>query len=305
MKNLLRNFVRTIISIVLTQESGNTIHATLFKFKNKNKWIFRLFYGTANDEEIFNNILKKLDKKFDILMIHSSFDGMMPMYNGNPTKLLSLIISHCKQNNITLAMPTFFGGSNLQAKEHYEKGDQIFNVKKTASQIGLLTELFRITQNVKRSIHPTHSICALGPLADQLIKNHHLADTTFGEGTPFGEMIKYKTLILGVGTKSDHALTQIHSVEDIMKGNYPIQLYSDTLPVTCVDEFGNTLKYNLRIKNPEYVIDQKSFYQILKSIKIMDWTYKGIPFFLTQADAVTKAFVDAAKNGQTMYKKRK
>lgn len=289
----------------MTQESGNTIHAALFKFKNKNKRVFRLIFGTAADNEIFENILHKLDRKFEILMIHSSFDGMLPMYTGNLSKLLSLIISYCKQNNITLAMPTFFGGTNLQAKEYYEKGNQIFNVKKTASQIGLLTEIFRTTKNVKRSIHPTHSISAVGPLADQLIKNHHLADTTFGEGTPFYEMIKYKTVILGIGTKSDQALTQIHSVEDIMKGNYPIQLYSDILPVTCIDEFGNKLQYNLRIKNPEYVIDRKSFYRILKRIKILEWTYKGIPFFLTQADAVTKAFVDAAKNGQTMYKKRK
>jgi len=305
MKNLLRNFVRSVISIVLTQESGNTIHATLFKFKNKNKWIFRLFYGAANDEEIFNNILKKLDKKFDILMIHSSLDGMMPMYTGNLSKLLSMLLSYCEQNNITLAMPTFFGGTNLQAKEYYEKGDQIFNVKRTASQIGLLTELFRITQNVKRSIHPTHSICAVGPLADQLIKNHHLADTTFGEGTPFGKMIKYKTLILGIGTKSQHSVTQIHAAEDIMGSNYPIMLYSNTIPVTCVDELGNNIVYNLRTKAPEYIFDRKSFFRISKSIKIMEWTYKGIPFFLTQADAVTKAFVDAAKNGQTMYKKRK
>ncbi len=202
-------------------------------------------------------------------------------------------------------MPTFFGGSNLQAKEYYEKGNQIFNVKKTASQIGLLTELFRITQNVKRSIHPTHSVCASGPLAEELTKHHHLSGTTFGDGTPFGEMIKYKTLILGIGTKSQHSVTQIHAAEDIMGSNYPIMLYSNTIPVTCVDELGNNIVYNLRTKAPEYIFDRKSFFRILKSIKIMEWTYKGIPFFLTQADAVTKAFVDAAKNGQTMYKKRK
>ena len=92
MKNYLYNFFRIIISIVLTQESGNTIHASLFKFKNKHKWIFRLIYGTANDEEIFNNITQKLDGKFDILMIHSSFNNMIPMYTGNLIKLLSKII---------------------------------------------------------------------------------------------------------------------------------------------------------------------------------------------------------------------
>ena len=304
MKNFLYNFARIVISFVLTQESGNTVHASLFKFKNKYKWIPRLIYGTANDEDIFNNILQKLDGKFEILMIHSSFNSMIPMYTGNLSKLLSKIITYCEQNNITLAMPSFFVGSNFQAKKYYENGNNIFNVNKTASEIGLLTELFRITRNVKRSIHPTHSICALGKLADALIKNHHLSETTCGEGTPFGEMIKYKTMILGIGTKSDNALTQIHSAEDIMKSNYPIALYSDFIPVKCVDELGNTLIYNLRVKNPEYIIDRKSFYRILKRMKIREWTYKGIPFFITRADVVTETLIEAAKSGQIIYKKK-
>lgn len=305
MKNFFYNFVRKVISILLTQETGNTIHVSLFKFKNRHKWISRLLYGTANDEEIFNNILQKLDGKFEILMIHSSFNGMIPMYTGNLSKLLYMILSYCKQNNVTLAMPTFFLGSNYQAKEHYKSGKHVFDVRKTVSEMGMLSELFRRTPNVKRSIHPTHSICALGPLADKLTRNHHLADTTFGEGTPFEEMIKYGTMILGIGTKSDQALTQIHSVEDIMKSKFPIPLYSDILPVTCFDELGNTLIYSLRIKNPEYTIDPKSFREILKRTKKMDWTYKGIPFFLTQANVVTETFVEAAGNGKTIYKKRK
>ena len=244
MKISLNNIIRKAISIVLTQESGNTINASLYKFKNKHKWIFRLIYGTANDEEIFNNFLQKLDGKFDILMVHSSLNDMVPMYTGSLNKLLSLLLSYCKQNNITLAMPTFFSGSNWEAKEYYENGKHIFNVKKTFSQMGMLSELFRRTPNVKRSIHPTHSICALGPLADELTRNHHLADSTFGEGTPFGEVIKYRTIILGIGTKSPQPLTQVNSAPDIMKNEFPIDLYSEIIPVTCVDETGN--KYNLQ-----------------------------------------------------------
>lgn len=304
MKNLFRNFVREVISMVLTQEPGNTTHAATLKFKNKNKWIFRLIYGSANDEEIFNNILKKLDGKIEILMIHSSFNDMIPMYTGNLSKLLSMLLAYCQKTNITVAMPTFFLGSSFQAKEQYESGKHLFDVRKTGSEMGLLSEIFRRTQDVKRSIHPTHSICALGPLADKLTRNHHLMETTFGEGTPFEEMTKYRTMILGIGA-GRLALTQIHTTEDIMKSSYPIRLYSDTIPVSCVDEFGNRLVYNLHIKNPDYTIDLKSFRKILNDTKIIEWTYKGIPFFLTQAKIVTETLIEAAKNGQTIYKKRK
>ena len=50
-------------------------------------------------------------------------------------------------------------------------------------------------------------------------------------------------------------------------------------------------------------IDLKSFRKILKKMKIMEWTYKGIPFFLTQADVVTETLIEAARNGQTIYKR--
>jgi len=304
MKKFLSNFLRQVISIILTQESGNKINASLYKFKNKHKWIYRLIYGTANDEEIFSNILQKLEGKFDILMVHSSLNDMVPMYTGSLNKLLSIILSYCKKNNITLAMPTFFSGSNWVAKEYYENGKHIFNVRKTFSQMGMLSELFRRTPNVRRSIHPTHSICALGPLADELTRNHHQADTTFGEGTPFGEVIKYRTFILGIGTKSPQPLTQVNSAPDIMKSEFPINLYSDIIPVTCVDEIGNTLIYNLRIRKREFIIDRKTVKKIVKS-NVIEWTYKGIPFLLAQADVITKTIIEAARKGQTIYKMRK
>ncbi len=302
MKNFLKNFFRIVISIVLTQEKGNTIYASLYKFKNKYKGIYRLIYGKAEDEEIFEFISEKLNGKFDILMIHNSLNDMIPMYTGNPGKLLSMIIAYCQQNNITLAMPTLFDGSNIQARKYYENGKNIFDVRKTFSETGLLSEMFRRTKGVKRSIHPTHSVCALGPLADEITRNHHLAGTTCGEGTPFGEMIKFRTMILGIGAKAD-SLTQVHSTEDIMKDKFPIPLFTDSLSVNCLDESGNTIIYKLRIKNPEYVINAGSFRRIIKRGKIAKWTYKGIPFFLTQADDVTKTFIEAARNGETIYRK--
>ena len=237
-------------------------------------------------------------------MIHSSLNNMMPMYVGNPGNLLSLIITYCKQNNITLAMPALFDRSNAEAKKHYENGKNIFDVRKTISETGLLSEMFRRTKDVKRSVHPTHSVCALGPLADELTKDHHLSTTTCGEGTPFGKMIHYRTMILGLGAKVD-SLTQVHSAEDILKDKFPISLFTGTIPVTCIDESGNTIIKNLKIKNPQYVIDTKSSYRILKRMKLIRWTYKGIPFFLTEAGVVTKTFIEAARNGKTIYKKIK
>ena len=304
MKNIIINILRKTVSIVLTQEIGNTISESFYKFKNKNSWVFRLIYGKASDEEIFKNILQKLDFKYDILMLHSSLNNMVPMYIGDINKLLKMVLTYCEQNNITLAMPTFFSGSNWEAREFYESGKHVFNVRKTFSQMGMLSELFRRTAKVKRSLHPTHSICALGPLADELTKNHHLSDTTFGEGTPFVTMIKYKTIILGIGTKSPQPLTIVNVAPDIMKSEFPLALYSEQIPVTCIDETGNTIIYKLNIRQQNYKIHRKTVKKIVKK-KVLEWTYKGIPLLIAHADEVNDSIIAAAKNGQTIYEKKK
>ncbi|NJS39886.1 MAG: AAC(3) family N-acetyltransferase [Rhodobacteraceae bacterium] len=59
-----------------------------------------------------------------------------------------------------------------------------FDAKRTPSEMGLLTELFRRAPGAKRSLHPTHSVTALGPLAEQLTATHHQATTPSGRGTP-------------------------------------------------------------------------------------------------------------------------
>lgn len=303
MKNTFRNFIRIFVSFILTQKSQNTINDSLFKFRINHRRLFRIIYGTANDEDIFNNILKHLDGKFDILMIHSSFNSMLPMYSGNLNKLLLLLLDYCKKNNVTLVMPTFFLGSSWNVRDYYENGKNIFDVNETGSGMGLMTELFRRKPDVKRSVHPSHSICASGPLADQLTRNHHLANTTFGMGTPFFEMTKHRTIILGIGTNYT-VTSQVHTAEDIMKDSYPVNLYSDIIPIKCLDRSGNIVTYNLRVRNRKFVYDEKTIRKILGKISVK-WTYKGIPFFSARADVVTETLIAAARNGKTIYKEIK
>jgi hypothetical protein len=104
--------------------------------------------------------------------------------------------------------------------------------------------------------------------------------------------------------KSPQPLTQVNSAPDIMKNEFPLTLYSETIPVICIDEMGNTIIYNLRIRKREFKIDKKTVKKILRK-KITEWTYKGIPFLLAQADIVNETIIEEARNGQTIYKKRK
>jgi len=65
----------------------------------------------------------------------------------------------------TLAMPAF-------PIDHDPA--KVFLVDRAPVYTGLLCEIFRRTAGVKRSIHLGSSVCAIGPNAEFLIRDHHL-----------------------------------------------------------------------------------------------------------------------------------
>ncbi len=70
-----------------------------------------------------------------------------------------------------LMMPTFsMSGSALE----YARSGKVFNPRTTPSQSGLITEVFRRSPGVVRSLHPTHSVAVWGKDSEWWIDGHHL-----------------------------------------------------------------------------------------------------------------------------------
>jgi aminoglycoside 3-N-acetyltransferase len=90
-----------------------------------------------------------------------------------------------------------------------------FNVLETRSDMGVFTELVRSMPNACRSLHPTHPIVAIGPMAPQLTRGHHEHAYALGMGTPFFKMVEAggKILMIGVDLNS---LTAFHIYEDLI-----------------------------------------------------------------------------------------
>ncbi len=157
---------------MFNQKVRNKLKHQLYKYRTKGHAIFSLVYGTFTDDDLISHLTSRLGVDYDILMVHSSFNSMTPMYKGRLNNFLNRLISYCHEHQITLVMPAFyFGTTTYDFGTYYKK--HYFDVKKTISQMGLLTELFRRKPGVKRSIHPTHSVCAYGLLAEEITKGHH------------------------------------------------------------------------------------------------------------------------------------
>lgn len=89
-----------------------------------------------------------------------------------------------------------------------------FDEVATASHVGVLAECFRLNYATHRSLHPTHSVAALGRAARHLTSTHHLDDTPCALTSPYGKARETDAhiLLLGIGLER---CTAIHHAEEM------------------------------------------------------------------------------------------
>ena len=146
-----------------------------------------------------------------------------------------------------IAMPAFpiVGGA-----QEYLSGDPVFDIRSTPSRMGAISEYFRRLPQTVRSLHPTHSACANGPGADELVAGHEEALTPFGEGAPFPRMVERGMHAIAFGT-GVHVFTFYHSFEDLREGGYPLEVYLDQrYAVRCIDADGHPRTVTTPVHDP-------------------------------------------------------
>jgi aminoglycoside 3-N-acetyltransferase len=111
----------------------------------------------------------------------------------------------------TLAMPAFPIDQDLT---------KVFLVDRAPVYTGLLCEVFRRTQGVLRSVHPSSSVCAIGPQAEFLVRDHHRAKTAWGPDSPFCRLMELNARLVGLGAGFEF-MTPLHVVECVLHDEVP------------------------------------------------------------------------------------
>lgn len=179
----------------------------------------------------------------DILFVHSSLSAL-GYVEGGPKTIVDALISVVGDRG-TILMPTYpFRGSMY---EHLSSSP-VFDVAKDKSYMGAITEEFR-KRTKYRSLHPTHSVSALGNNAEWFIKDHHLDITPFGSNSPFFKAYETGAKVLCIGSNIGH-VTIYHIVEDIVK--FPKEVYFETtFKAKVIDFNGNKLVVTTKCHNPQ------------------------------------------------------
>jgi aminoglycoside N3'-acetyltransferase len=196
-------------------------------------------------EDIVQSLREVGLREGDGVFLHSSLSSFGEIEGGSRTVIDAL--EEVLGPEGIIAMPAFpLVGGTLE----YLSTDPVFDVANTPSRMGALTERFRTSPGVVRSLHPTHSVAAKGPGADELVAGHDLAETPFGAGTPFARMIDRGMVQLwfGVGLR---IFTLYHAFECLRPRGFPIEVFAaDRVDAKVVDEEGRERTVSTLVHDP-------------------------------------------------------
>ena len=186
-----------------------------------------------------------------------------------------------------------------------------FDMVKDRSYMGKITEIFRNRPDAFRSGHPTHSVAAVGPRAQEYTATHHKSVSPCGPGSPFQLLSQYKGQVLSIGVGIGK-ITSHHTIEDLVD-TFPLEVYHpEILSKDVIFPDGHQEKVYAKVHRAELSrvrvdndpIAEKEVYDwlnavgILKEGKIGDAA--GILFFANELD---DAHADRLKQeGNTIYR---
>jgi len=159
-----------------------------------------------------------------LVLVHSSLSSLGSVVGGAATVIRALLEAVGSEG--TLVLPT-------HSWDEMEAGGRVFDAGRTRSCVGTITEVFRSWPGVVRSLHPTHSVAALGPLARDLVADHELAATPCGSGTPYSRLLDRdgQIVFLGAGLNAN---TAFHTIEALV--GVPYLLYNAPDQFTIISD---------------------------------------------------------------------
>ena len=135
-------------------------------------------------------------------------------YRENDKKLIDEILKVIGPNG-TLMMPAF----PIIPKGNEE--NYIFDPMHDKTGAGYLAETFRNYPGVRRSCNVRASVCAIGPLSEYLLNEHHKGIDCWDEKSPWYKLCINNGLVFNFGLPKSYMGTFYHSVESVLKNEHP------------------------------------------------------------------------------------
>lgn len=156
-------------------------------------------------KEILQSQLKNLDLvSTDTVMLHCSLRAIGAVKDGAN----GIINAFCEYLSDGLFVVPAFTWDTVNAK------NPIFDVNSEVTpSLGILPQVFAKCDGVKRSLHPTHSLCAFGRSAKEFVSGEENVDVPCARNGCYGKLLDLNAQIILAGVTFERC-TFLHATED-------------------------------------------------------------------------------------------
>lgn len=206
------------------------------------RWLCRTLWAYDADDVVC--YLRKIGvAPGDTLVLHSSWQQHNG-FKGKPADLVNALKATVGTDGLLVmaSMPYH----NMNSAEWLAKGKSM-NVRRSPSMMGLVSEVFRRSEGVHRSLSATHPLLAWGNDAERFVAGHENTDRPFGPESPFARLLEQDAWILGFDAPFS-TFTFTHFVEDQLSESLPVPLY-EAAPArgVVIDHEGREIVQSVRV----------------------------------------------------------
>ena len=182
--------------------------------------------------------------------------------------------------------------------------DMVFDVRTAPIAMGAVNERLADYPGACRSIHPTHSVVALGPDAQEYTGEHHMDSTPFGIHSPYYKLIARRAKLLFVGATL-HNMTFNHAIEDALGDAFPARVYNRrTYHIKCIDQNGNELYVDTPVHYPVNSILRN--WPETEEVMTRIGAFRSVPLgestvSMLDCYGYTMAYLDYLLSGRSLY----
>jgi aminoglycoside 3-N-acetyltransferase len=248
-------------------------------------------------KEILTNELRLTSG--DLVYVHSGMDGLnleFPFYR------ILFLIQEIIGPSGTVVFPTY-PNHRISSYEWLKQGN-VFDIRRTPSYTGILTEFARRQRKAIRSLHPTKSVCAIGPAAKELTATHHLSPYPYDTNSPYYKLIAGGGKIIGLGTTTNY-ISFAYCVDDAFKEAFPVRVYHERpFKAECVNYEAEhvlveTYAHDMSTTvHPEMTQWMRTY---ISEEACRDLVLRGMKFFRAEAPKLFAEMMELARRDITTY----
>ncbi len=220
----------------------------------RNSLCFQKEIVMYNKTDLLNHLVQMNINPKGTLLVHSSMKAIGQVEGGAET-VLDALIEYMKDGLLILPTHTW----RQMSKEY-----TVFDSRTETSCVGLLTNLFMKRKGVFRSLHPTHSVAAIGKDAYDYVSGEELTVTPCSRNGCWGKLYDRNAtiLFLGCSLKSN---TYLHGVEEWV--DTPNRLAKESQDFIVIDREGSKhIVPQYRHSATEPYVDPSEHYDKMENI---------------------------------------